>query len=318
MRDLWVRWLNTKALHLSPTTHALYECHVRVHFDPAFGDRPVASITEDDILSYIGAKQKVFHRNTTARQLSLLHQVFEYARSRQLIDASPCTGIRLSARIEPAATVLSEEQVHVFLREAWRSRYYPLYLVALCSGLRRGELMGLRWQDVDWNDGSLLVWETYVHIPSSNTWITKEPKSPKSRRRVTVPAAALKVLRSMYERRSSRQHRVFTNPDGRPWPVRYIVDKDLAAVCRRAGLPKLRLHDLRHTYATLRLSMRHSPRSVQESLGHSTVAFTLTVYAHVLPGDGHQAAQELQARLFSQTQKQAAHSTSIVDVERRP
>lgn len=307
-QELWEKWLRTKALNLSPTTLALYEGHVRIHLNPVFGSRLIQGITEDDILAYIAEKRKTLHRNTVARQLSMLHQAFAYAVSRNYLDHSPCTDIHLSTRLESAATVLDENQVRVFLREAWRSRYYPLYLVALCSGLRRGELLGLRWQDVDWKAGVLTVMETYVHIPSSNVWITKEPKSRSSRRRVAIPTTVLDTLRPMYERRTSLQTRVFTNPNGRSWCVRYIVSHDLRRVCRRAGLPKLRLHDLRHTYATLRLALRHSPRSVQESLGHASVAFTLAVYAHVLPGDGQQAAQELQARLFP--------SPSIEDVPR--
>lgn len=298
MRDLWTRWLQVKALRLSPTTLALYQGHVDVHLNPSFGDRPVASIDEDDILAYVAEKRKVLHHNTAARQLSMLRQGFEYAVSRRLIDRNPCANIHLSTRLEPVATVLDEEQVRVFLREAWRSRYYALYLVALCGGLRRAELLGLQWQDVNWKEGSLLVRETVVHLPKPSRWLTKEPKSRTSRRRVILPPEALSVLRQMYERRTSLQTRIFTHPDGRLWSARYIVGRDLPAVCRRAGLPRLRLHDLRHTIASLRLAWRHSPRAVQEFLGHSSVAFTLAVYAHVLPGDGQQAAMDIQKRLF--------------------
>lgn len=302
MYDLWERWLRTKALVLSPTTLALYAGHIRTHLNPAFGDRPVSDLNEDDVLSYVATKRAVLHRNTVARQLSMLHQVCAYAVNRQMISQSPCEHVHLSTRLQPTATVLDEEQVRTFLREAWRSRYYPLYLLALCTGLRRGEIMGLRWQDVDWTTGSVLICETFVHIPSSNTWITKEPKTQRGRRRVEVPRIVLDILRPMYDRRTSRQGKVFTNPDGRPWSVRYIVSRDLPKVCARAGVPKLRLHDLRHTYATLRLnSLHHNPRAVQESLGHSRVEFTLAIYAHVLPGDGSRAAQELQAKLFGPT-----------------
>lgn len=298
MSELWPRWLRTKALMLSPTTLSLYEEHVRFHLNPAFGARDLAGITEDDILGFIETKRRTLARNTVSTQVNLLRQVFAYAVARGFVPASPLQAIRFAAKAKSSGKALNEQQAGAFLDAAKRSRYYPLYLLALSSGLRRGELMGLRWQDIDWGTATLHIRETCTYLCSSSKWITKEPKSKAGLRPVQIPATVLAALRDMYDRRNPLDGRVFAGRNYKPWSIQHIVARDLPRVCASAGVPKLRLHDLRHTHATLLLQMKFSPRAVQERLGHSNVAFTLSIYGHVLPGAGAEMAMALQSKWF--------------------
>lgn len=297
MHGLWERWMLVKGLNLAKTTLSNYDWHIRTHLGPDLGERTITSVTEADILRYINTKLVTLSRNTVSQQVTILHQALAYAVEHGLLSHSPCAGIRLGARPRQIAKVLDTTQVQTFLKEAWRSRYYPIYVLAIYTGLRRSELIGLRWEDVEWENSVLHIREAIVRLPTSSTWITKEPKSRTSRRSVEVPPIVLQVLRPLYDRRTTAQIRILSHPDGRRWPIDHIVGYDLPRICQRAGLPGLRLHDLRHTHATLLLKMKFSPRAVQERLGHSNVAFTLTIYGHVLPGTGKEMAIELENRL---------------------
>lgn len=304
LHDLWENWLALKSLNLAPTTLANYRGHIQTHLDPALGHLLLRTITNEQLLTYFAGKLKTMSRVVVSSQMMVLRQVFEFAIQRDYLPISPMRGLKISPGRHTTATVLDVQQLRDFLREARRSRYYPLYVVAAFTGLRRGELLGLRWSNVDWTSGVLRVEETLVRIPLTRNgekrWITKEPKTAESRRHVEVPPAVLSLLRGMYERRAPQQEHLFSQPNGRSWPIDHLVNYDLPRICKRAGVPAIRLHDLRHTHATLLLSHRFNPRSVQRRLGHSTVAFLLSTYAHVLPGDGREMADELQ-RLLAQT-----------------
>jgi integrase len=211
-------------------------------------------------------------------------------------------------RVNSEMRVLDEEQVRLFLAEAKRSSpHYGLYLAAIMTGMRQGELMGLRWRDVDLVLGVAAIQQTFYQMGKLQFF--KEPKTPNARRNVVLPKVLIEEFRCIREEQAEYRilfgpeyqprDLIFCQPNGKPLRANNIVRRDFKWVLKRAGVPQIRFHDLRHCHATLLLRQGVHPKVVQERLGHSTPAFTLQVYSHVLPGMQEEATRVLEARLFN-------------------
>ncbi len=202
--------------------------------------------------------------------------------------------------------VWDEEQIRLFLAEARRSSgCYALYLTAILTGMRQGELLALRWQDIDWTYGRASVRQTVVRI--KNQVLFREPKTSRSRRTIALPAEVLGALGTLKTDRDNARSLlgveyadhglVFCQPNGKPLHAHNLVQRDFRRVARQVGLPRIRFHDLRHTHATLLLREGVHPKVVQERLGHSQISTTLDTYSHVLPGMQEDAGRNLAARI---------------------
>lgn len=224
-----------------------------------------------------------------------------------LIAHNPADRVDLPRRRRVEMRVWDEEQIRLFLAEARRSSgHYALYLTALATGMRQGELLGLRWRDVDLNVGVASIQQTIYRL--GKTLVTKQPKSDRSRRTVALPPLLVQMLRQVkeecdeYRRQLGGDYEdhglVFCQPTGKPLHAHNIVQRDFRRVTERAGVPRIRFHDLRHCHATLLLQQGVHPKVVQERLGHSTIAMTLDTYSHIVPGMQEQAALELEQRLL--------------------
>jgi len=203
--------------------------------------------------------------------------------------------------------VWDEEQVRLFLAEAKRSSpYYRLYLAALLTGMRQGELLGLRWKDLGPTLHVASVQQTFYRLGRKQLF--KEPKSARARRTVVLAETLISELHRLREEQAGRRDLmsddyedhdlVFCQPNGKPLHAHNLVRRDFRSVTMRAKLPRIRFHDLRHTHATHLLRHGVHPKVVQERLGHSTPAFTLAVYSHVLPGMQEEAVKRLEASLL--------------------
>jgi len=291
MREVMRAWLDAKALSLAPTTRSVYSSIVNHYLLPAFGHLRSRAVTEDHVTAYLAARMNL---KPGSRRLHfiLLKQVCTFAVRRGAMTRNPTEGVQIARVPDSAGHALPEEELIRFLAAARSSRFYVWYLMAALTGMRHAELAGLRWQDVDLDRGTLVIVQTRYR-----QW-TKEPKTRAGRRRVALPTRLVEALRTWQNSRLSGEDLVFSHHTGRPWSTRGIVEEDLPKVLTRAGLPRIRLHDLRHTHATLLLAAGVSPHIVSQRLGHSTVAFTMQVYGHVLPGMQEEAARALEDRLF--------------------
>ena len=204
----------------------------------------------------------------------------------------------------PELKVFTPEQAKVFLEALQGERLEPLFTVSVASGLRLGEMLGLRWVDVDLESGTVRVHQALQRVGKTLRFV--EPKSERSRRSVALPSFALEVLNRQQERqrgerllagsRWAETRLVFTTTIGTPLDERN-VRRVFKAMLEAAGLPALRIHDLRHTTATLLLTQEVHPRVVMETLGHSQISLTLDTYSHVLPGLQAEAAHRMQEAL---------------------
>jgi integrase len=182
--------------------------------------------------------------------------------------------------------VLTDEEVKVFLAAARRSRHYALFALAVATGMRRGELLGLHWPDVDFEAGTVTVRRTLVMV--GQEFVLKEPKTKASRRTIAVPAFALDARHAHRKKMVARgfaDRAVFRNCRGGFIRGYNLLRHSFQPILARAKLPRTRFHDLRHTHATALLSNGHPIKAVSQRLGHSDISITLRVYAHVLPAD---------------------------------
>jgi integrase len=211
-----------------------------------------------------------------------------------LIPRNPCEAVDPPQVRREEIRPLDRDQVRVLFEVARENRLEAMYIVAVHCGLRQGELLGLRWNDVDLEAGTLQVRRTL-----SNGEFTT-PKTAKSRRTVNLTPTAVDALKRHSERQAQEMMRantlnqdqglVFASMVGTPLSRRNLT-RSFKALLKRVGLPHtVRFHDLRHTCATLLLSRGYNAKFVQELLGHATVAITLDTYSHVLPGMADHAA----------------------------
>ncbi len=191
----------------------------------------------------------------------------------------------------------TSDQVHTFLEAAIGDRLYALYVVAIGTGMRLGEIFGLQWPDVDLKGRAINVRSTLIEINGKLS--LAEPKTPKSRRRVDLPQFVVEALtkhRAQSVREGfAKEPWVFCNSAGGPLRRTHFHINHFKPMLASAELPAIRFHDLRHTSATLLLAAGVHPKIVQERLGHSQIGITLDTYSHVVPTVQLEAAGKLDA-----------------------
>ena len=314
--DYLEQWLRDYAGALSPKSLYDYRVIVHKHLIPALGAVPLAVLSPQAIQGWVTRQlQHGLAPITVATHLRVLKTALNQAVRWGLLSRNPAAMVKPPRVPPPERTVWDEEAVRLFLAEAKRSsRYYPLYLTAILTGMRAGELAGLRWQDVDLAYGVASVRQTLYRLGSQV--IVKEPKTRSSRRTVALPPAVVEALRAL--RADQEENRrllgadyhdadlVFCQPTGKPLHLHNVVARDFREVCARAGVPRVRFHDLRHLHISHLAKAGVPVKVAQERVGHSTPHLTLQVYSHVLGGQHEQAARTIEAHLLGRLVQEGA------------
>ena len=222
-----------------------------------------------------------------------IHQIIssalKLAVEQRLIAHNPADGCALPKAERKEMQTLPVEQLTSFLREAKDSGVYELYYLDLATGLRRGELLGLKWTDVDLDRGVLKIQRA---ISRQNGKVVEAPlKTKNAYRTLPLSADAIDVLMQQ-RRKTGNSEWVFPSPTGGPMSPDSVLHM-LHRVLKRAGLPKVRFHDLRHTFATLALQNGVDVKTVSGVLGHFSAGFTLDTYAHVTTSAKREAAKTM-------------------------
>ena len=222
-----------------------------------------------------------------------IHQIIssalKLAVEQRLIARNPADGCALPKAERKEMQTLPVEQLTSFLREAKDSGVYELYYLDLATGLRRGELLGLKWTDVDLDRGVLKIQRA---ISRQNGKVVEAPlKTKNAYRTLPLSADAIDVLMQQ-RRKTGNSEWVFPSPTGGPMSPDSVLHM-LHRVLKRAGLPKVRFHDLRHTFATLALQNGVDVKTVSGVLGHFSAGFTLDTYAHVTTSAKREAAKTM-------------------------
>jgi integrase len=281
------------------STFERHEQIIRTHLVPAFGRMKLKTLTPAHVRSLHREKLEEGLAPATVRKIhSTLHKALSQAVADGLIPRN-AADVKAPRPAPEEMRPLSEDEARTFLESAREAgdRFEALYVLAITTGLRRGELLGLRWDDADLDRGTLRVGRALVR--EGGRHVVGETKTKRGRRVNLTPrtVAALKAHRkgqleqrvkvgSLYEDHGL----IFSSEKGTPLSPENLVKRSFKPLLKRAGLPEVRFHDLRHTCATLLLSRSVHPKMVQELLGHATIAMTLDTYSHYLPSMGDQAS----------------------------
>ena len=320
LRDyLTKEWLPAIEHTIRPTTYGSYVSHVECHILPALGSVQLQKLSPAQINALYAKLIAGGRRNgkplapLTVRHVhAVLHRALKDAVRWGRLARNPADLAdppRVTARGYELRT-WSAEQLASFLNSQRADRQYALWQVLAMTGLRRGEALGLRWQDVDLEAGWLSVRRSL--IPEGSQVAVHEPKTAHGRRVVALDPQTVEVLKAHAARQLDDQSAteswddtglVFTNKDGQalhPW----LVSRCFRAALKEAMLPDIRLHDLRHTHATLALQAGIHPKIVSERLGHATVSITLDTYSHAIPAMQEEAAAKIAGLVFGGRQGQ--------------
>jgi integrase len=213
---------------------------------------------------------------------------------------------------------LSPEQAPCFLEAARGDLYYVFFALALDTGARPSELLGLQWKDVDLDQGRIKIQRSLEYPDYSTEFQFVEPKTSRSRRSIAISQKNIALLREHRKKQSVRRLKigprwhdydlVFPTREGKPIQAHNILRRHLRPILKEAKLPlALNLYGLRHTCATLLLSAGVNPKIVSERLGHASIVLTLDTYSHVLPNMQQSAADELEKILFGSVGTPLAH-----------
>ena len=300
-------WLERAESRLKPSTLASYTRNLAQHVSPAIGDVPLQRV---DSMMIDGMFQKLLKQGlsaTTVRYIgTIVGAVFADAHKRGLILRNPVlTATRPRSQERGQHDVWTADQVRQFLQFTRGDRLYPLWRLLLFTGVRRGEALGLTWDQVDVDSGTLTVTRSLVDAEWGRP-VFSTPKTASGRRTIDIDEDTAEVLRQLRQRYAQERliggagfndhGLLFSHPDGVPMhPDR--VSKVFRQSAKKAGVPVVRLHDLRHCHATLLLQAGVPAHVVQHRLGHAHVSITLGVYAAVMPKQDRDAAQAFAAKV---------------------
>lgn len=301
--DLLDKFLEDVAAHsLKRTTLNMYEVLIRVHIKPALGKYKLVSLTPMLLQSFYTDKLNEGLSTKTVKHLhALIRRTLNQAIKWNLLATNPCSRVTPPKVIKKPFETLTEGEARQFLAAVANHRFYPLYVLALTTGMRRGEVLGLRWEDVDFKNKSLSIVQT---VQAINGQIRiAPPKTSGSKRTIHLSEYALSVLK---EYNTGGMGLIVTTASGKPVSPRNLV-RHFKLMLEREGLPNIRFHDLRHTAATFLLKENVHPKVVQEMLGHSSIQITLDVYSHLLPSMQSEAAGKMDG-IFKQDNRSNTRS----------
>jgi integrase len=311
------RWLPTQRQPLAPSTFSSYEGNIRLHVLPYIGSIPLQRLTPEDLDELYAMLLMNGRRNNgggplSAKTVRLVHAVVHKALAdaarkgsviRNVADLADPPKISSSAR--PKMEVWNADELRRFFDLIEGHHLYAAFYVKANTGMRRGEVLGLTWRTIDFDNARLSVTQN-VTAPNYQVSVS-DVKSAHSLRTIDIDQRTIAILKSWRRQQLEQQMEtgvranasgfVFAKPNGDPLHPDYF-SQSFERLIARMDLPRIRLHDLRHTHATLLLKEGVPPKVVSERLGHSSVAFTMQVYQHVLPGMQADAAERFGEIVF--------------------
>lgn len=315
--DKWVKiWLTEyKANAVKRSTYVLYQNYYEWYIKPQIGKLKVKDIKNVHIQKIINTmRDNGLSQNTMKKAYSIIYDIMNYALNNDMILKNPCTGITIPKKQSKSRRVMSAAEQDIFERAIQGTTYETIYKVALYTGMRIGEILGLTWPDIDFQNSQIHVNRTLLQFQEGKGKpcfpMFQEPKTKAGRRDIPMIAEVAKALRmhklqqntlkaelgDLYQTKEGFENLVFTTQFGSPLLESYInanlrrivaeineVEREKAKKEKRepAEFEKITPHTLRHTFATRAFEKGMKPKTVQEILGHSSLSMTMDLYTHV-------------------------------------
>ncbi len=307
------KWLETAAkARLSERVFADYKYLLDLYLRDVIGSKRISDLRAMDIqLLYSAMQEKGLSSRTVRYVNAVLSSALKQAVKWGVIARNPASLVELPKIQRKEMQALSTEQAVKFLKAAAEDRYSVLFTLALITGMRPEEYLGLQWKDIDLQNGVITVQRAVIERNKIG-WYFSEPKTTTSRRSIPIPQSLLQALTKHKHKQLEERLKagasyqdydlVFATREGTPLLRRNIVRRHFKPILKRAGLPEsLRLYDLRHSCATLLLAANENPKVVGERLGHASIRMTMDVYSHVLPTMQRAASDKLELLLSKKT-----------------
>ncbi|HEY4001311.1 MAG TPA: site-specific integrase [Candidatus Xenobia bacterium] len=302
-------WLTRgpELLNIRPSTHNSYCFVARSYLVPTLGRIQLLKLTARELNSLYASLLKDGKSARTVQYAhSVLHRILKDAARMDLIPRNPADLVDAPRAAKKELTPPDHQQLVAFLDAAKKDRLHALYVLAITCGLREGELLGLKWPDLNLEAAELQVRRTVYRVKGQG-WVVNEPKTAKGRRMIALPDVAVEALRR--HRVAQLEERLaagptwkdngwmFPNTEGTLMERQNLVQRCFKPLLEKAGMPATtRFHDLRHAMATMMLEDGAHPKVVQERLGHATISVTLDTYSHVKPKLQREAAAKFDER----------------------
>jgi len=299
-------WLAQHKFSLREKTAHQYNGLISKHIKPFLGGLALQNLSLLGVENYYSLLQE---RGVGIRTIQIIHNILhsslEKAVRYGMIGSNPTQGATLPVYRFDEMQVLSKEQVRRFLASANHSSSYALFHLALVTGMRMGELLGLKWSDIDWDSGTITIQRQKQYVPGVG-WSLVEPKTRFGRRTIKVGESTQRNLQTHKgsvdkQKGNTGKHwtemdLVFPNSVGKPRDASNIR-LEFNQVLDQAGIPRIRFHDLRHTAASILLNHKIPVIVVSRILGHSRPSVTLDLYGHVLCDMQDEAANVMESAL---------------------
>ncbi|KKM06908.1 hypothetical protein LCGC14_1739300 [marine sediment metagenome] len=305
------KWLfDYKKSRVKPATFRFYSDIFRIHANPYFKDMSLKRLKADKIDAYVAFKTKEgkLANKTIGYHITVLKMLLKQAVIWGYLKTNPAQYIEKPRAQTKEMDYLRPEEIRLFLDNA-RKEFHPFFLTAVFTGMRRGELIALKWSDINWATGNIHVKRT------ESRGLIHEPKSKRSIRSIVMAPVLVSTLKKhRLSCPTSDQDFVFPNRDGNLMDGSHMYNREFMPALRRAGLRHIRFHDLRHTYVALLVSQGENIKFIQHQLGHASIQTTLDRYGHLLPEVHNGVGNRLQETIFG-SQTTAESNSSLESVK---
>jgi len=289
------KWLADYAkVSVKKSTFDSYAAIFRLHLIPTFGNLNLRRISGAHIQAFVAAKvsKHGLSPKSVVNMLIPLKEMFKHATHWGYVRYDPSIAVKRPRVEQEEMDFLNPEEIAPFLQHV-RPQYHALFLTAILTGMRRGELLGLKWGDIDWRSSQISVRRSLY----KGTFVS--PKSQNSVRRI-IMSPTLKQYLEQHRLMApqSELELVFCTDEGNPLDPDNMVKREFLTALDRAGIRRIRFHDLRHTFASLLIANGENIKFVQYQLGHASATTTLDRYGHIFPGTQKEAADRLDETVF--------------------
>jgi len=322
LADYLNRWLKDCCWsNLAPRTVEGYENIVRRHLIPSLGQIPLTQLKPEHLQHAYAEKLAAGFSHRTIRYMHVtLRKALHDAVRLGIVVRNPADAVKPPKVQRQEIRTMNESDIHIFLEFAKSTPHYALFYTALFTGMRRSELLAIRWSDIDLVLCQLSVTRA-LHQLQDGSRIFRQPKTAKGRRSISLSPSTAIVLREHREQQEEMKQNldqtrneddlVFCHADGSPL-LPNSVSHAWTKLAIRTGLQGIRLHDARHTHASLMLKQGVHPKIVQERLGHASIQITLDTYSHVTPGLQQAAANRFDDIVLPESRNPAENETEEI------
>ena len=293
-------WLEYKKMNIRTSTWEMYEMLIRLHLTE-FKDIKINRITTARVEGWISGKQEAGTNLATLRKtIVTFNQVMNYAVRHKYLDYNPVRDAERprdqGEEEDSPIKILTISDINAFIDAPEDQKYQTLFMLAIMSGARQGELLGLKWTDIHWVNNQIHIQRTF----NKGRWY--KPKSKASNRKIDLGPVMMSGLKKWkLACPPNKLDLVFPNEVGGPIDQSKLLKKYFFPALKKAGIERIRFHDMRHTFASLLIEQGENIKYIQSQLGHASPMMTLNVYAHLMKSVNQEAACRLEKTIFKAT-----------------